>query len=151
MDERAVLQQLESWLRAQGRETLFAEENGLRILKTRLAGLGGVDGTALSEICFLPQSTVLQIFTTFASGMDENNLVPAMVAYNTLNLTCPVGSFQVFTGQKQAYHKYAVPLTGDGEACLAQALAAVRTALETLNVLFPQAIVIADDARNFKG
>ena len=64
-----------------------------------------------------------------------------------MNLRCPAGAFQIYTPLRQMYHKYTAVLL-DGTDRQAQAQAALMLAVETVDRLFDETVVIADDAAN---
>lgn len=154
-ENNTILTSLEAFLHEYGIPTKMASESGLTVLKARLNDLGRAEGEALMEICLLPLEpdasgagrTLIQFYTTTAAGLDEANIAPALAALNAVNLRCPAGAFQIYTPLRQIYHKYTAVLL-DGTDRQAQAQAALMLAVETVDRLFDETVVIADDAAN---
>ena len=151
-----LLHSLESALHDVGMKTMLCDERGLWMLKARLVGLGSAEGEALMEIC-VPDAkfageneqplALLQFYTTLASHIDADNEVPALKELNRLNMNCPLGSLHLFLNGAQLYHRYTLPLRGETlEDFLLAAADALHLAVEVLDTIFDDALLIAHDA-----
>lgn len=153
-DFQKLLVSVEAFLKEEyGFETWIGEDEGYLMLKARLLGLGECQGEAVMEVCPVSLDMepangmhMLQFYTTVAANINEDNILPALHALNSMNMRCPVGAFHLFEEDRQMYHKYTA-LLEEGESGVRQATIALSMVAETINQLFDEAILIAYDAR----
>ncbi len=140
-----LLQALEAELNRLGLETALGEGSGLPQLGGTLRALLPVtDGgaAAMMEIMCVQineDTAILQFYTTLVMEIKADQ-APLREELVRMNFLCPIGSFGIFEGLKQCYHKYSVILAGESAAQTVadDAMTALELIYEEISRYFPE-------------
>jgi hypothetical protein len=122
VEEKKVLETMESQMKEAGYQTQMMETDGVEELRVLLDELGNDgEGSVIMELCFFPiedeeapeDLRIFQIFTTIAGDIKQEKMPDILVKLNKTNLECVLGGYHIFEEEMQLYHRYVSVVRGD--------------------------------------
>jgi hypothetical protein len=117
--EKDILKSMGESLAGKGLEARVTFGDGQTqpdMLRSRFAVLGNGEGIIISDVNFLEfdqEPSVIQLFSTIGVNLSDDGITELEKVIARMNLYCPLGTFGIFYGGKQLYHKYCAVMDRD--------------------------------------
>ncbi len=152
-----ILEHLKNEMEMLNVVSVITEQDEINILRAEIPDLGRAENDVILEIMSLPFDVeegqrLFQFYTTIAMNMDDDNLLPAIIEVNRMNIGMPIGMLGIFEGIGQMYHKYTMIIEEEwsDETVLTLCTSTLFSIINILDLIYDEAIIISNDVSDLE-